>query len=389
MSLDQKPRSSLRLGFLSASDPESRTAWSGTQHYMYKALCEEFVQVIPLGPVSLYGAIEAGKVLDRVMRKTVGLGYNFRHNRYCSLMFARSFSQRLDRCPCDVIFAPAGGVEIASLKTDIPICYLSDTSFGQLSEYYARYSNMASWAKAEGNRIEAEALTRSKVVVYPSNWAADYVAEHYQVPRSKIEILPFGANIDDTPSRQSVLPKKIPHQWNILFLGVSWERKGGQIALDAIKHLNQIGIDATLHVCGCIPPITHPKMKVIPYLNKNHPEDYRRFVDLIRESHFLLVPTRADAYGIVFCEASAYAIPSFTTATGGTTAAVTNGINGFALPYEAGGELYAARIADLINNPEQYLKLCISARDHFEAVLNWRSWGRQMRRILESTFTTA
>lgn len=36
----------------------------------------------------------------------------------------------------------------------------------------------------------------------------------------------------------------------ILFSGVDWERKGGEIAVDTVMQLNAAGIRATLYVAG-------------------------------------------------------------------------------------------------------------------------------------------
>ena len=51
---------------------------------------------------------------------------------------------------------------------------------------------------------------------------------------------------------------------------------------------------------------------IIPYLDKSQPEHFGKdFCKIFAGSSFFLVlPTEFDAFGIVFCEASAYAVPS-------------------------------------------------------------------------------
>ena len=220
-------------------------------------------------------------------------------------------------------------------------------------------------------------------MVYSSKWAADYVLEHYEVGPDKVSVIPFGANLEEAPGRDEVLPREVPATWRLLMLGVSWERKGGPIVLDALKRLLDLGHDVELVVCGCVPPVSHPQMRVIPFLDKNDPAQYGELLDLIRSSHLLVVPTRAEAFGIVFCEASAFAVPSIVTATGGTTTAVEDGVNGLTLPYEAAGGEFAAAVAGLIDDPGRYLGLCTSSRDRYESELNWGSWARRMRGIME------
>jgi glycosyltransferase involved in cell wall biosynthesis len=108
----------------------------------------------------------------------------------------------------------------------------------------------------------------------------------------------------------------------LLFIGVEWERKGGQIALDALHALQRSGIPAALTIVGCMPPgyatghFGIPALPSYPLLINTYAIEVSRLNDLLRNSDFLLLPTRAECAGIVFCEASAYGIPVITTLTG-------------------------------------------------------------------------
>jgi glycosyltransferase involved in cell wall biosynthesis len=100
------------------------------------------------------------------------------------------------------------------------------------------------------------------------------------------------------------------------------------------------------------------------------------------EADFLLVPSRQECYGIVFCEASAFGLPSITSDTGGIAGAVIDGINAFRLPCTARGNEYAQLIADLYTNDQCYNKLVRSSIEVFESRLNWDTWGMAVRDIL-------
>src|SRR5207237_7156448 len=164
---------------------------------------------------------------------------------------------------------------------------------------------------------------------------------------------PFGANVDrdDVPKNDEVLSRRVTggHGLNLLFLGVDWKRKGGEIAFEALLDLERRGIDAQLTVCGCVPPpeFRHARMHVIPFLDKNDKAQRERFVDLLWASDLLFVPTRADCSPIVFSEASAYGLPIVSTATGGVPEIVHDGENGILLPRSARGAEYAERIAEV------------------------------------------
>ncbi|MBK6633147.1 MAG: hypothetical protein IPG38_01460 [Chitinophagaceae bacterium] len=81
----------------------------------------------------------------------------------------------------------------------------------------------------------------------------------------------------------------------LLFLGVEWERKGGQIALDTFYALQNNGMQVQLKIIGCQPPL-HIKDKnvtVIPFLNKNIKEEAQQLYNILLQTDFLLLPTRA------------------------------------------------------------------------------------------------
>jgi glycosyltransferase involved in cell wall biosynthesis len=97
---------------------------------------------------------------------------------------------------------------------------------------------------------------------------------------------------------------------------------------------------------------------------------------------FLILPTRNEAFGIVFCEAAAFGLPVITTHTGGVPEVVRDGENGYVLPVEARGESYAQMIADIYQNEQRYLHLVQSSRGAFEERLNWDVWGCRVHDIL-------
>jgi glycosyltransferase involved in cell wall biosynthesis len=124
-------------------------------------------------------------------------------------------------------------------------------------------------------------------------------------------------------------------------------------------------------------------MHVIPFLNKNDSEDRAKISRLFLDAHFLLLPTRAEAMGIVTCEASAHGLPALVTDTGGTRGALNPGVNGFLLPLNARGADYAEKIISVIASPARYADLVLSSRDEFERSLNWDAWGRAMLSLME------
>ena len=98
-----------------------------------------------------------------------------------------------------------------------------------------------------------------------------------------------------------------------------------------------------------------------------------------------MLPTEFDAFGIVFCEASAYGVPSIAANVGGVSQPVKEGKNGFLLPPNATAEDYADKIKSVFSDKDGYIKLRKSSRREYETRLNWEVWGEKVNKILEET----
>ncbi|MBI3812200.1 MAG: glycosyltransferase family 4 protein [Nitrospirae bacterium] len=286
----------------------------------------------------------------------------------------------------DLVFAPGAATEIAFLDTDVPIIYLSDATFPLLHNYYPKFSNLLKTSIRDAYRIEELALKKAALILYPTEWAANSAVSDYHVDKAKIHVIPFGANFDKIPNREVVLKREKSDLCRLLFLGVDWERKGGDIAFETHLELEKLGIRSELIICGCIPPqeFLYERMTVIPFLDKNHPGQRQRLAELFLASDFLMLPTRNDCYGIVFCEASAFGLPIITTRTGGVPGVVTDGQNGYMLPLNARGVEYAKVISSIFHDDRHYSRLVRASRRIYEEKLNWDSWGAAVRNLLLS-----
>lgn len=379
---DKKPR----IAYLSMIDPQDKRSWSGTTYYIGQALKNHVGDVDFLGPITIPAWLH--KLLNAITkfnRVVFGKTYVTKYSGLLSRYMGRQFSKKLRQQPYDFIVAPAASTELSHCKTPAPVVYISDTTFKLISNYYkSDFNNLSGLSWREGNRAEKRSLRKSDLVIYSSQWAAQSAMSDYGIQASHIAVMPLGANMDYMPGRAMISEKEQNQVLTLLYLAVEWERKGGPIAFATLKQLQETGIKARLIVCGCIPPpqFSHPDMEVIPFLNKNKADEHDRFVQLLSSVHFLLLPTRADCSLLVACESNAYGVPAITTDTGGVSEVVKDGINGYCLPYEAGGAEYAALIADIFKDKQRYHQLVESSRDRFEEQLNWEKWAEKFKSLV-------
>lgn len=376
----------IKIGLLIAHTLQNpkRSSWAGTVDQMSNSLqkyCGD-VYSIPSAPsmVKFFGKIT--NKLSRLFLKKI---YLYNHTFALARSYAKVTAPQLEKQSFDVIFAPSGGTEIAFLETDIPIVLVEDANFILLHNYYPGYSNLLHRSVYETNALEELALRKASLILHPSQWAVQSTVENYHVEKQKVYAVPFGANFANPPSIEVVRARKKSNLCRLFFLGVDWQRKGGEIAFETLLKLEEMGIQAELIVCGCTPPgsFIHERLKVIPYLDKKDETQRKELEKLFATSDFLLLPTRSECYGMVFCEASAYGLPSITTDTGGVCGAVTNGENGFMLPLDARGKEYAEVIAKIYSDDQLYAELVLSSRAVFENRLNWDAWGISVKRLLD------
>ncbi|GAB1429987.1 hypothetical protein MASR2M18_08200 [Ignavibacteria bacterium] len=302
--------------------------------------------------------------------------------------YARHFASEIKANRPDVLFGCAAATELCMLETDIPIVGSSDSTAALNLDYNAFFSQMLDFSYRVTDEIEQIYLNKAKALYYSTERAANSAAQHYNVASDRLFVVPYGANLDDEiiPDRATVLQDKPHDVCRLLFIGVNWHYKGGSIAVETLKALLDLGIPAELTVCGCVPPeqYRHPNMHVIPFLDKNLPHDTKILAQLLLNSHFFLLPTRNEAFGIVFCEASAFGLPSISTDTGGVKEVVVSGRNGYILPYEAQGAEYANIIASIFTDCSGYNRLRSSSRDEYEMRLNWNTWGKAVASTLSN-----
>ena len=147
-----------------------------------------------------------------------------------------------------------------------------------------------------------------------------------------------------------------------------------------------MAVDAELVVVGCVPPadVKHDKLTVVPFLNKNIPQQQKRLNEIFLNSHFFIFPTRADCSPIVICEASAFGLPVIATEVGGIPTIIKNGKNGYMLPLSASGDDYANLIVKNFSDKTCYEHLVRSSREEYNMRLNWNKWAESLHNTIVS-----
>ncbi|HMU12869.1 MAG: glycosyltransferase family 4 protein [Bacteroidetes bacterium] len=364
----------LRIGYVTVDDPHDRRTWSGTNFYLKQAL-EARYDVVPLGPLEPQPELFMARALNQATLKIIKKRFNYRDSFLMARAYRRLLRRRLAHERLDLLVAPAGLSTVALLDTDLPIIHINDRCLAGALGYHHILRDLLPFSQRDGLALEQRTLHKAAWNVYASDWAADAARRIAPDVGDRILTIPFGVNFPELPPPP--VPRSFPDgPLRLLFIGTKWEEKGGPIAWDTLLELKGRGIAATLTVCGCVPPadLRDPDLVRAGFLDKNDPVQLARLQELLRTADLLIVPTRFEAYGIVFCEAAAYGVPALATRTGGVPTIIEDGVTGFMFDPDRTGSAYADRIIGLVQRPEHWQAMRKASRLRFEQRFTWRAF---------------
>jgi len=368
-------------------DPKDVRAWSGTVHYLAKALEGAGLDVEYLGDLQRRRLLINKAIHKLVDLASPGTLYPVDRTLAMAEKLAAEIREHLVDSRCDAIFSP-GSIPLALLRTTRPKVFYTDATFAGILEMYPEYRKYPKRYIREGHELEQAALSNCDLAIYASEWAANTARTQYDVDPKKVRVVPFGSNFSWEPTEDEVermVEQRRKSVCELLFLGVSWERKGGDKALATAALLHRRGVQVRLRVVGCEPPkgALPAFVEVHPFISKHTVLGQRKLAGMIGSSHFLLLPSEAECFGIVLSEASSFGVPCLANAIGGITTAVNEGRNGLLFAPKAPAEAWADAIEALLSDRTAYERLAFGARKEYRQRLNWAVTGRAIRDLID------
>ncbi len=362
--------------------------WSGTGYYIAQSLENQAITLDYISPLRDSLALKS-------IRKVKRHYYNFFQQKNYQKdadpatlkHYASQVAQKLKHTQANIVFSATVN-PIAYLECDRPIVFWADGTFANIQDFYPQYSNLCADVIKDWHYMERLALQKSKLAIYSSDWAAQSAINDYGADPAKVKVVPFGSNTDspfDSETIKDVIASRKSDRCKLLFLTVDWERKGGNVAFQVAKQLNQSGLNTELTVVGCQPQIAEPLpdfVKVLGFISKSTKEGKQKIQKLIMESHFLILPTLADCTPIVFCEANSLGVPCLCTNVGGIPTMIHNNLNGQLFAKDAQISEYCDYINDLFTNYSNYQNFARATFREYESRLNWRVAGQTVKDLL-------
>jgi glycosyltransferase involved in cell wall biosynthesis len=260
--------------------------------------------------------------------------------------------------PAEVLFfntqvpAVLGGVH-AQRRPYVIATDITPLQYDTIAHYYGHKPDRGGPLSQYKHAINRRTLRGAARLLPWSSWVRDSLLRDYGVEAERMEVIPPGIDLERwTPGQ-----RRQEGPLRILFVGGDLERKGGRLLLEIFNTLPPGSAELLLVTHTPLAP--QPRVRVFGNLQPNTPE----LIALFQSADLFVLPSLAEAFGIVAVEAAAAGLPAIVSAVGGLAEIVTDGETGFIVP-PGDARALAERLRFLADNRE---------------LLHRQSWATRLR----------
>jgi glycosyltransferase involved in cell wall biosynthesis len=167
----------------------------------------------------------------------------------------------------------------------------------------------------------------------------------------------------------------------VLFQGSEFERKGGDVLLDAFKIIQTLVPAAQLYIVGTERAIVQPGVRVLGYVAPRE-----RMADMFVKADLVIAPARCDPFTAFVIEAMNYGVPCIVSRESGVSEIIESGVNGLVVASDDAGEI-AAQAVRLLTSPQSLDTMSCHARDTVKRRLNWDAVAAAMASRIRAAIT--
>ncbi len=340
-------------------------SWSGTHLGVYKSMQSKFeVKDFDLNTKYSNFLTLVNKVSKRILKKDL-LTIDKYNNRYAKNKLSKN----------EVVFSFA-----VSPYTEHTHNYVyQDLNYQYLLELqetdkeilsYSSFDNLSKRTMKRRVKREKKFYEHAKAIFFMNHWLKEKMVNDYGYAEDKVFCVGGGCNIDAS----LINPQKSGNK--ILFVGRDFDRKNGPLVVEAFKKAKEKRPDLELYIAG-------PNDLQIDYpgISCLGPCSYKDLVFYFNICDVFCMPSKFEAYGLVFAEALIFGLPCIGANAYEMPYFIEEGKNGYLLKNQDSNEL-ANLMLSLLDNKEIKLNV-LNNRQNYINNYSWDAVVERMKKIID------
>jgi glycosyltransferase involved in cell wall biosynthesis len=231
-------------------------------------------------------------------------------------------------------------------------------------------------AKLKWFELERQSYASATHLFAMSQSVADSLINDYGVEKKNITVVGSAPNISHRPETEKSFGSKA-----ILFNGSDFHRKGGDIAVEAIRILREKVPDAKLRVIGNRFKVDGPGVESIGPIS-----DQSTLANLFSTSDLVVAPGRCDPFPTFLVEAHQYGVPVIASDRDGMPEIVLDEVTGLIMKSLTADEL-ARHAEKLLSSPETLRVMSSAAQARATDRFNWPTLSTKVRAVIEDNLS--
>lgn len=362
-----------KLLFVCAWARNKETSWSGTNYSIYKALLRYYeLEDINISPLKSFGGF-CRKVFQKVFKMKGDFNYanTMKHIKNLKKKYNDRFykSFQFEDCPFQTNIASYIYQDLSAIN--VKDMYENEKEIFAVSSYQNIETKMIN--KRAAMQYEFYRSNECKAVFTMSHWLREYLINKCGIDEKKVIFAGGGYNID---------PSKIDYSQKtgnkLLFVGRDFKRKNGELVVAAFKKAKGQKSNLELYIAGPTNlKIEYDGIHILGDLSYGDLVEYFNFCDIF------CMPSKFEAYGLVFAEALTFGLPCIGRNAYEMPYFIDEGETGYLLQSENVDELAELMLKALSN--DEMKQNVRSKKEEYVKEYSWDTVAERMAKVISST----
>lgn len=349
---------------------ERDKSWSGTNLALFNELSKHF-QLVDFN-------INGKSLKDKWYRFMFMFDMGKAKHKHCNKEFIRRF-ENIDAPIFQFTDYPNIDGADSFIYQDLSVCVLKELRENCKEAYkVSGFQNFSKYALNKREKIQSDFYFGKNCagIFTMGKWLAKELIEKNKAPANKVYHVGGGYNLN--PDLIDGSHKKGN---KILFVGRDFERKNGPLVLEAFKLLYKDNSSYELYLAGQNKlNISHPNIHILGDLRPEELVDYFNLCDVF------CMPSKFEAYGLVFPEALTFGLPCVGRDAFEMPYFIEEGVTGELLRSEKSEDL-CALLKGVLNNTAMY-KNVRNKRDFYLKEYSWDTVAKRIAAVIGEFYGT-